>query len=317
MTLNTTTNYLLKYPTVNTEIDLWGQPVGDNFPIIDTVLKSNADAAAAALSVANSKAAASHTHDAGAIVSGVLSLTTIPGFVGDVTKPASSAVQTIAAGAVTNAKLANMPVNTIKGTNVGGAPLDLTGPQVLAIIGGGSVTVPDDSITNLKLANMAANTIKGAVGAGDPADLTATQLMAILNGATTPLVIARMPASVQKFCAVFKFDAGASVIPVGSQDEIYIPFVGTITGWTILTDVAGTITFDLWGVAYASFPPSVANTITGSAKPLIGSSARKGQSTTLTGWNTTIGATQTLIANIDACAAIKRATLILEINKTT
>jgi len=36
----------------------------------------------------------------------------------------------------------------------------------------------------------------------------------------------------------------------------------------------------------------------------------------LTGWNTSLVATQTLIANIDACATIKRATLILEINKT-
>jgi len=317
MTINTTPNYGLEYPDVGTEIDAWGDNVAANFPKIDTRMKLNADAAAAASALAATKAAASHQHNASDINAGTLAAARMPALTGEVTTVAGAVAATITAGAVVNSKLANMAANTVKGSVAGGVPIDLTAAQLATIVAlGGGGTVADDSITNLKLANMAANTVKGSVAGGDPADLTATQLMAVLNTGTTPLAIARAPASLQKFCAVFKFDAGASVIPVGSKDELYIPFVGTITGWTILTDVAGTITFDLWGAAYASFPPTVANTITGSAKPLIGSSARQAQSSALTGWNTSLVATQTLIANIDACATIKRATLILEINKT-
>jgi hypothetical protein len=315
-----TTNYSLKKPDVNTEIDAWGDDINANFDTIDARMKLNADAAAAASTLAGTKAAASHTHAATDLASGTIAAARMPALTGDVTTSVGAVATSITAAAVVAAKLATMPANTVIGSITGtGAPVYLTAAQLSTIVtAGGGGTVADDSITNVKLNNMAQNTIKGRVTAstGDPEDLTSAQVMTILNTSATDLAIAAHAASVQKFCAVFKFDAGASVIPVGSKDEIYIPFAGTITGWTILTDVAGTITFDLWGLAYASFPPTVANTITAAAKPLIGSSARSAQSSTLTGWTTTIGATQTLICNVDACATIKRATLILEINKT-
>jgi hypothetical protein len=59
-----------------------------------------------------------------------------PAFTGDVTKPSGSLAQTIAASAVTNAKMANMVTATIKGNNSGstGAPLDLTTAQVTAML---------------------------------------------------------------------------------------------------------------------------------------------------------------------------------------
>lgn len=55
---------------------------------------------------------------------------------GDVTAPAGSAVHTIAADAVTNTKLANMPAGTIKGNYAGtvGDPVDLTGAQANTIL---------------------------------------------------------------------------------------------------------------------------------------------------------------------------------------
>lgn len=56
---------------------------------------------------------------------------------GDVTAAAGSNATTIAADAVTNAKLADMPTLTIKGNNTGGAanPLDLTVAQAWALLG--------------------------------------------------------------------------------------------------------------------------------------------------------------------------------------
>jgi hypothetical protein len=61
----------------------------------------------------------------------------MPAHTGDVTSSAGSVALTIAADAVTNAKLANMAQNTIKGrvTASTGDPEDLTAAQVRTILG--------------------------------------------------------------------------------------------------------------------------------------------------------------------------------------
>lgn len=112
----------------------------------------------------------------------------------------------ISDNAVTNAKVADMAVNTIKGRITAGTgdPEDLTATQVRTVInvadgannyvhpnhtgdvtsvGDGAQTIAFNAVTNTKIADMAADTIKGRItaGTGDPEDLTATQVRTILN----------------------------------------------------------------------------------------------------------------------------------------
>jgi len=97
---------------------------------------------------------------------------------------------TIAASSVTNAKLADMAVATVKGRAAAsgtGAPVDLSADQLIAIVNTSSSTI---NTARVAVASMNAGTIKGRAtggGNGDPADLSVAQVVAILNTSTTAL----------------------------------------------------------------------------------------------------------------------------------
>jgi molecular chaperone DnaK (HSP70) len=112
----------------------------------------------------------------------------------------------------------------------------------------------------------------------------------------------------------FVIDGGGSAISTGIKGDITIPFACTITEWTLLADVSGSIVVDVWKDTYANYPPTVADTITASAKPTV-SSAVKGQSSTLTGWTTAVAAGDTIRFNVDSATTITRVTLSLKCTK--
>ena len=112
----------------------------------------------------------------------------------------------------------------------------------------------------------------------------------------------------------FVVDGGGSAITTGVKGELQIPFACTITGWTVLADQSGSIVFDIWKDTLANYPPTVADTITASAKPTI-SSATNASSSTLTGWTTSVAANDILRINVDSITTITRATLILKVIK--
>lgn len=114
----------------------------------------------------------------------------------------------------------------------------------------------------------------------------------------------------------YGIDGGGAVIALGVAGVgLTIPFNCTINEWTLQADQTGSIVIDIWSDSYANFPPTVADTITGSAKPTISSNV-KGNSSTLTGWTTTIVAGSVLYFNVDSCSSITQATLTMKVTKT-
>lgn len=109
-------------------------------------------------------------------------------------------------------------------------------------------------------------------------------------------------------------DGGGLAITTGIKGDIEISFACTIQQVTLLADQSGSIVVDIWKDSYANFPPTVADTITASAKPTI-SAATKSQDATLTGWNTAIAEGDILRFNVDSATTVQRVTLSLRVIK--
>jgi hypothetical protein len=113
----------------------------------------------------------------------------------------------------------------------------------------------------------------------------------------------------------FIIDGGGSAITTGVKGDLEVPFSCTINRATLLADQSGSIVIDIWKDTYANYPPTVADTITASAKPTL-STAIKSQDATLTGWTTTITAGNTLRFNVDSITTCTRVTLSLKVTRT-
>lgn len=113
----------------------------------------------------------------------------------------------------------------------------------------------------------------------------------------------------------FIIDGGGSVLTTGIKGDLEIPFACTINQVTTLLDQSGSIVVDIWKDTYANYPPTVADTITASAKPTV-STATKAQDSTLTGWTTAIAAGDSLRYNVDSITTATRCLISLKVTKT-
>jgi hypothetical protein len=110
-------------------------------------------------------------------------------------------------------------------------------------------------------------------------------------------------------------DGGGSVIPTGLRGFVVIPYSGTITEWTIIADQSGSAVVDIWKSTYAGAPPTIANTITASAKPTL-TASQKAQSSTLTGWTTSVTTGDVIGFNVDSASTVTRLNLSIKITKS-
>mgnify|MGYP003650134438 FL=1 len=134
-------------------------------------------------------------------------------------------------------------------------------------------------------------------------------------GLETDTTNIRMTANQRTSAVIWEIDGGGAAITTGVKGEIRVPFACTITEYTLLADQSGSIVVDLWVDTYANYPPTVADTITASAKPTI-SATTKATSSTLTGWTTSIAAGSTMKFNVDSITTLTRCTVILTVLKT-
>jgi hypothetical protein len=117
----------------------------------------------------------------------------------------------------------------------------------------------------------------------------------------------RYPA--QRFL-VLVFDGIGSELTSGVKGEVTVHFDADITGWRLLADQPGDVVIDIWKTDYASYPPTVADTVTAADQPTL-ASADKADDTALTGWTTLVSAGDTFKFNIDSASAVTRVTLTL------
>jgi hypothetical protein len=131
---------------------------------------------------------------------------------------------------------------------------------------------------------------------------------------TGTIASARLPPRIGAVGLVI--DGGGSAITTGIKGFLEVPFAGTITAVTVLsTDAAvtsGSIVIDIWKDTYANYPPTVADTITASAKPTL-ASATKARDTTLTGWTTAISAGDILGFKVDSASLVLKVLVSLTV----
>jgi len=108
------------------------------------------------------------------------------------------------------------------------------------------------------------------------------------------------------------FNGQGAPIVAGSttQDLGIVPFDMIITGWEIFSDVAGSITVDIWKSSYASYPPVVGGSITGSEKPTL-SATDKNRNLAVSTWATSLTAGDALIANVDSTSTVTKVVIMV------
>lgn len=121
----------------------------------------------------------------------------------------------------------------------------------------------------------------------------------------------------QEFTGLTTFDNNQGrELDIGIKDVVHFPFAATIEEWTLLGDSAlGSILVDLWVAPFASYPPTVADSIVaGNGPELI--TQDHAQDSALTGWSPSIAADDVLVVYVDTVDLHTYFSLNLKLRRT-
>ena len=109
-------------------------------------------------------------------------------------------------------------------------------------------------------------------------------------------------------------DDGTPALATGDKRPFEISFAGTIVGWTIVGNAAGSITVALKKDTYANYPPTT--DMTNGNYPTL-ATAQKNQNLALAGWTTTtVAAGEWILPSVVTTSGLGWAVLSLRIRKT-
>jgi len=168
-----------------------------------------------------------------------------------------------------------------------------------------SVSISDPAVTGKLLTGY-------TTGANSPVVATDTVLEAFgkLQGQLASGEGGGGGSSTGVYALVYVIDGGDQPITTGVKGDLVIPFACTVTEWVLVSDQTGSIVVDVWNDSLSAYPPTVADSITGSSKPTL-SGAVKNNNSGLSGWTPTIGSGSTLRFNVDSASTVTRVTLTL------
>jgi hypothetical protein len=141
-----------------------------------------------------------------------------------------------------------------------------------------------------------------SLGGSDPVSLDANQ---ITSGTLAP---AQLSSSARVRSFGVTMDGGGNVLTAGVAGYITIPYACVINGWSVQADQSGSVAVDVWKAAGGI--PSGANKISGSSGPSL-SGAQLAQSSSLTGWTTSISPNDVVAFSVAGATSVTRATVVV------